>query len=304
MESRKRSRDNDNSAKKAKLVNPVNNKGVSECFKKFSTELYVSLAPCFINDPINGIKAQHLDPLVMTYFPKAKGVVISYSNLQLSLENKSIDSEDNPIYVSPIANSSPFTYMWVAVDLLIWKPTVGDVLEGYSYMQTASHIGLLIHDTFNATIKKFNIPAEWRFVPNQVDEYAEGEQENGKFKSFGFWVDENDVKIEGKIKFTVKSIHSSGRVISLEGTLIAPGSERDAQPIIRERRSSNTTISAAAGKHKKFEDEEVPVVTEIPEPEPESVESAIPKYVNSDDDNEAEDGAVVNNSDTDEPESD
>lgn len=289
-------------AKRAKPVNPVNKDGVSECFKKFTTELYVSLAPCFINDPINGIKAQHLDPLVMTYFPKAKGVVIAYSNLKLSPENKTTDTDDNPIYVSTVSNSSPFTYLWVTVDLLIWQPNAGDIIEGYSYMQTASHIGLLVHDTFNATIKKFNIPAEWRFVPSQVDEYAETEQEAGKFKSFGYWVDENDVKIEGKIKFTVKSVHASGRVVSLAGTLIKPGSEKDAQPVIRERRSSNGGVNGSTGKHKKFDEEDVPTVTEIPEPESESVESAIPTYINSEE--EAEDGAIVNNSDSEESESD
>lgn len=305
VETKKRaSQDRNIPVKKAKTVNPVNKDGVSECFKKFTTELYVSLAPCFINDPINGIKAQHLDPLVMTYFPKAKGVVIAYSNLKLSPENKTTDTDDNPIYVSTVSNSSPFTYLWVTVDLLIWQPNAGDIIEGYSYMQTASHIGLLVHDTFNATIKKFNIPAEWRFVPSQVDEYAESEQETGKFKSFGYWVDENDVKIEGKIKFTVKSVHASGRVVSLAGTLIKPGSERDAQPVIRERRSSNGGVNASTGKHKKFDEEDVPTVTEIPEPESETVESAIPTYINSEEEEEAEDGAIVNNSDSEESESD
>lgn len=303
VETKKRaSQDRNIPAKKAKTVNPINKDGVSECFKKFTTELYVSLAPCFINDPINGIKAQHLDPLVMTYFPKAKGVVIAYSNLKLSPENKTTDTDDNPIYVSTVSNSSPFTYLWVTVDLLIWQPNAGDIIEGYSYMQTASHIGLLVHDTFNATIKKFNIPAEWRFVPSQVDEYAESEQETGKFKSFGYWVDENDVKIEGKIKFTVKSVHASGRVVSLAGTLIKPGSEKDAQPVIRERRSSNSGVNASSGKHKKFDEEDVPTVTEIPEPESESIEPAIPTYINSEE--EAEDGAIVNNSDSEESESD
>ena len=238
----------------------------------------------------------------MTYFPKAKGVVIAYSNLKLSPENKTTDTDDNPIYVSTVSNSSPFTYLWVTVDLLIWQPNAGDIIEGYSYMQTASHIGLLVHDTFNATIKKLNIPAEWRFVPSQVDEYAESEQDTGKFKSFGYWVDENDVKIEGKIKFTVKSVHASGRVVSLAGTLIKPGSEKDAQPVIRERRSSNSGVNASSGKHKKFDEEDVPTVTEIPEPESESIESAIPTYINSEE--EAEDGAIVNNSDSEESESD
>ena len=88
----------------------------------------------------------------------------------------------------------------------------------------------------------------------------------------------------------------------MAGTLIKPGSEKDAQPVIRERRSSNSGVNASSGKHKKFDEEDVPTVTEIPEPESESIESAIPTYINSEE--EAEDGAIVNNSDSEESESD
>lgn len=283
-----------------KSTNPISKDGVSECFHKFTTSLYVSLAPCHVNNPINGIKSQHLDPLVMNYFPKASGVVLAYSNIKISEDNHSVDTYNNPVTLGRISESSPFVFLWITVDFLIWRPQVGDVVEGYSYMQTASHIGLLIHDTFNASIKKFNIPQDWQFIPNQEDEYseentAEGEGEEAapkKFKSFGYWVDENEVKVEGKLKFTIKSIHSTGRVVSVEGTLLKPGSERDAQPILRERRSS-VQVAESAGKHKKFDDDEEVEVEE-------QAKDAVPKYEASNDDDEEEDGEVVNNSDSDE----
>ncbi|CAH2350645.1 DNA-directed RNA polymerase I subunit Rpa43p [[Candida] railenensis] len=292
-----------------KSTNPLNKDGISECFQKFTTSLYVSLAPCHVNNPINGIKSQHLDPLIMNYFPKARGVVLAYSNIKIGEDNQSVDSQDSPITVGRISESSPFVFLWITVDFLIWSPQVGDVIEGNSYMQTASHIGLLIHDTFNASIKKFNIPQNWSFIPNQEDEYTEeaAEVENlvdgvadkegssavaegNKFKSFGYWVDENEVKIEGKLKFTIKSIHSTGKVVSVEGTLLKPGSERDAQPIFRERRSSvqQQASSAPSNKHMKFDD-----VAEETEPVP-----SYEREQTGDDDDE--DGEVLNNSDSDE----
>lgn len=279
-------------------TNPVNNEGISECFHTVSTSLYVSLAPCHIANPINGIKAQHLDPLIMTYFNKAKGVVLSYSNIKLSEDNISTDSQDQTISIAKISNSSPFTFLWVTVDLLIWRPQLGDVLEGYIYMQTASHIGLLLHDTFNASIKKYNMPNDWSFIPSQADEYAVEDEEasNNRFKSFGYWVDENEVKIEGKLNFTIKAIHTTGRVVSVEGTLIQPGAEKDAQPVFRERRSSATNASAPS-KHKKFDDDDVPTVTEIPEPVNDDENNLLPSYVGGED--EDADGAVVNKSDSD-----
>ncbi|KAK6458860.1 DNA-dependent RNA polymerase I subunit A43 [Scheffersomyces xylosifermentans] len=289
----------DSSSKRIKSAvqqssNPINEEGISECFQKFSTSLYVSLAPAHLQNPINGIKAQHLDPLIMSYLPKAGGVVLSYSNIKLSDDNISTDSEGNIITIAKIEGSTPFTFFWITVDFLVWRPQVGDVLEGYIYMQTASHLGLLIHDTFNASIKKYNIPNDWQFIPNQEDEIAETEADsNTKFKSFGYWVDENESKIEGKLRFTVKTIYTSGKVVSVEGTLIKPGSERDAQPIFRERLSSVSSVSG--NKHKKFDEDEIPVV-EIPEPKE---EDALPGYI-KESDNEDEDNAVVNKSDSDE----
>lgn len=308
VDNRKRpnmSKDHSNTKKKQfaspKDINPVDGEGISECFQKFTASLYLSLAPCHISNPINGIKSQHLDPLIMSYFSKAKGVVLAYSNIKLSDDNISKDSDENTITVARITDSSPFTFLWVTVDLLIWRPQIGDTLEGYIYMQTASHIGLLVHDTFNASIKKFNIPPNWNFIPNQEDEFSEELNEAVKFKSFGHWADENEVKIEGKLKFKIKSIHTSGKIVSLDGTLIEPGSEIDAQPVFRERRLSSSSAQSN-NKHRKFDDEDIPTVTEIPEPIDEDL-SKMPGYSKSDDDSN-EDSQVVNKSDSDEEESD
>lgn len=279
-----------------KSSNPVGDDGISECFQKVTTHMYVSLAPMHLNNPINGLKAQHLDPMIMTYFPKAKGVVLAYSNITLSEDNITTDSDNNVITIAKIEGSSPFTFLWITVDLLIWRPQAGDVLEGYIYMQTASHLGLLIHDTFNASIKKYNIPNEWRFIPSQEDEL--NDDASGNFKSFGYWVDENETKVEGKLKFTIKSMQTSGKVVSAEGTLIKPGAEKDSQPIFRERRSSNSAQAGKSNKHMKFDDEQdIPSVVEIEEP----TEDTLPAYVkDSDNEPEDEDGAIVNKSDSDE----
>lgn len=290
--------------KTPKSSNPINSEGLSECFLKVNTSLYISLAPCHLANPINGIKAQHLDPLVMTYFPKAKGVVLSYSNIKIPQDNVTTDSQDSVISIAKVTDSSPFTFLWITVDLLVWTPQLGDVLEGYIYMQTASHIGLLLHDAFNASIKKYNIPSDWRFIPSQVDEFQQDEQDdsnNSRFKSFGYWVDENEVKIEGKLTFTIKAIHTTGRVVSVEGTLIKPGAEKDAQPVLRERRISTSSVTgASASKHKKFDDDEVedivPAVAEIPEQEDQE-STILPNYTHNSEE-EQEDDAVVNNSDS------
>lgn len=291
VEVRKRPVDNFSLASKRRATvqstNPKDGNGLSECFKTVSTSLYVSLAPVHLQDPINGIKQQHLDPLIMTYFVKAKGIVVAYSNIKF-LENN-YNNEDSAYSLAKIEGSSPFTFLWISVDFLCWCPEVGDVLEGDIYMQTPSHIGLLICDTFNASIKKYNIPNTWAFVPNQIDEVSSDDK-----KTFGHWVDESETKVEGKLQFTIKAIHTTGRIVSVEGTLITPGEERNAQPVYKERLETKST-----GKHMKFADDEVITTAEIAEPEE---NDELPAYIKDSDDEDSgsDDNKVVNKSDLDE----
>lgn len=277
--------------------NKLDKDGFSECFHKLVVSLHVSLAPCFNRDPFRGIKVQHLDPMLMTYSPIARGVVIAYADLHLS--NKNIDEEsDEQNGVAKIANSSPFSFLWVLISLLIWKPQIGDVMEGYIYMQTPSHIGLLVHDTFNASIKKFNIPDGWSFIPNQEDEYMEDNDGHSRFKSFGYWMDNTGARVEGRLRFTVKSIHTTGKVVSLEGTLLNPYSEKDAQPVTLPPEESSKSESTS--RHKKFDDEvdiENITVTDIPEPKDDDF-AQLPKYTDYASDDSENNAIEQNNSDS------
>lgn len=240
-----------------KSSNPVNADGLSDCFHKITTSMYVSLAPSYLKQPLEGIKSQHLDPLLMKHFPQAGGVVIGYDGLRLSAEH----NVDDDTVVAKVNAHSPFAFLWVSVDMLVWKPQVGDVLEGHIYMQSPSHIGLLVNDTFNASIKKNHIPENWTFVPGQADE-VDAEEEEGsskKSQSLGQWIDENEMAIDGKLKFTVRAIHNSGRVVSVEGSLVKPGSESEAKPVVPNKKIKfdDADISAVVLEEDK-KDEVVP----------------------------------------------
>lgn len=230
------------------VKNPLEAEGISECFHKISTSLYVSLAPAYTHDPIEGIKSQHLDPLLMTYFPAAGGVVLAYYNLRL-FGNPSDEASDLPQkpLAAKIMYDSPFAFLWVSVDFLVWKPQPKDKIDGWVNIQSPSHIGLLIHGTFNATIKRDLIPFDWNFIPNQSDEedelalttlvnrvpadlLEEGKKPSNNDrdslfrnpKSTGYWVDSHGIKIEGKLSFTIKSFNVSGQFVFVQGSLLSP----------------------------------------------------------------------------------
>lgn len=301
---------------------------LSKCFHKVTTKLYISLAPMFLNDPLKGIKKQHLDPLLMTFSSQAKGVILSYSNIKFASTSYDQDeSTGQQLLLAPVKYDTAYSFLWISVDFLVWRPLVGDYIEGYSYMQTPSHIGLLLHDTFNANIKKFNIPSSWEFIPNADDEYSEdqqdqdedngsganGEGQKSNVRSLGYWVDENKVKIDGELKFTIKAIHTAGKLVSVEGTLLQPGQENgrglyssqnnngsnnfnDHNNIINNNSNKNTQTG-----HKKFFDDDFQdtSLTVIPEPVKEDLED-LPKWEN----NDSEDEKVVAEADSSEDEND
>lgn len=237
--------------------------GLSKCFHRIRAKMYLSLAPCHLEHPIEGLRQQHLDPLIMTFNRKVDGIIISYDNIKLSKEQiKKNDEDDDSVefnYVAKVSDENPFSFLWAYVDFVVWKPRIGDLLEGYSIMQSQSHIGLLIHDVFNASIKKFYIPEDWYFVPNQADEESNENEDSGnnessknKFKKLGYWCDENGVAIGGKIKFTVRAIHVNGKGLAVEGTLLTPGMERDSKPVVMAEQ-----IKENIKNHVKFDSDDV-----------------------------------------------
>lgn len=188
-------------------------------------ELYLSLAPIYLQDPIRGIVRQHLNPMLMRYNAQVGGVVIGFDDLEI-LDADPHASEEPSHKLVKITPDTPFSFLWCRLNLFVWQPRVGDTLEGSIFIQSPSHIGLLIHDTFNASIKKNHIPYDWEFVPIE-DRDSTLQKSNGETRSFGHWVDTNGQQIDGKIKFKVRNIYTTGRVVSVEGTLLQEqGNER------------------------------------------------------------------------------
>ncbi|CCC70303.1 hypothetical protein NCAS_0E02330 [Naumovozyma castellii] len=222
---------------KKQIVNPIDDDGVSNCIVRVPVSLYASLAPMYLQNPVQGIMKQHLNPMVMKYNSIVGGVVLGYENLKIVDSDPSNDENSSEKLVK-LTPDTPFGFTWCDVELYVWQPQVGDVLEGYIFIQSASHIGLLIHDAFNASIKKNNIPTDWTFIENEA-EYIDEDTESGdsrtdgsneetnnrsETKSFvnrslGYWVDANGSRIDGKLKFKVRNVFTTGRVVSVEGTL-------------------------------------------------------------------------------------
>lgn len=180
--------------------------------------------------PINGLQKDHLDPLVMSYYEPVGGVIIAYSNIRFESDKARIVAE------------SPFAHVWVTVDFLVWAPKKGSVLQGWVNLQSASHVGLLVENTWNVSIPKEKIPAGWSyhevregFVPRKVEvpkENRGGDGEEGAEMEemedivyapehdTGGWMNDSDEYVDGLLRFQVESVRAMGHIFSMEGSLL------------------------------------------------------------------------------------
>jgi DNA-directed RNA polymerase I subunit RPA43 len=162
--------------------------------------------------PITGVQKHHLDPLLMTFYEPVDGVVIAYDNIRFESECGRINAE------------APYPHVWTTVDLLVWRPHKGMVLQGWVNLQSASHIGLLVDNTWNVSIPMARIPETWKYVENEEPAAAEeGEMEvDGAEEgtSEGAWVTEKGEKVEGLLRFVVESVKAGGSIFIIEGSLL------------------------------------------------------------------------------------
>lgn len=203
---------------KKQSSNPIDEEdGCSKCIVKVPVSLYASIAPIYQQASQDGIMRQHLNNMVMKFNNELGGVVLGYDNLEI-LGDQAEESEK----LVKLTADTPFAFTWCHVDIIVWQPQVGDIVEGWIFIQSASHIGLLIHDAFNASIKKNSIPNDWTFIHNEdLGENSQDSEDKKKFQSLGHWVDGQGEQLGGKLKFTIRNVYTTGRMVSLEGTLLS-----------------------------------------------------------------------------------
>lgn len=220
-------------------------------FYKQTSSLYLALPPISQEYALYGLCAEHLSPLILTYYPPFHGVIMSYSNARLSSEP---DSESRPAYARAIDEYAA-SFIWLTADFIVFKPQKGDVIEGWINLQNESNIGLLCLNFFNATIEKRRLPKGWKWMSggmkpfrkrnmNKAAESADksvaedqevpnGAEEDIVEDAQGYFQDERGKKVEGLIRFKVKDLETSRSIdretgfLNIEGTMLGKEEEKD-----------------------------------------------------------------------------
>ncbi|KAF7914867.1 hypothetical protein BELL_0480g00040 [Botrytis elliptica] len=190
-----------------------------------TSSIFLPLAPVSQKFPLEGLCAEHLSPLILTYYPPFNGVILSYSNPRFA--EKAFGNDGDSTLLQNL-DEYAVSWAWVTAEFLLFKPEKGAWLEGYINLQNEGHLGLVCWNLFNASIERARLPKEWRWVGVEDQEKdAEAEAEEGATYAedgIGYYVDGEGKKIEGTVKFRVKEIESNHDkergFLTIDGTML------------------------------------------------------------------------------------
>lgn len=204
-------------------------------FETQTKSFYVTLSPCANNFPLEGLLAEHISPLLLTYYPPVRGVVIDFGNAQLSedpddpSDSRQDSGNEGRVVLSKAIDEYAVTYIWLTVEFSILRPSRGAYLEGYVNLQNESLLGLICYNYYNAGIERQRLPKDWRWVA-EVD--AEGSGRRHGKEGNGHWVDGSGKKVEGRLVFRVRDFEAApgsetgAGSVNIYGTLLSEEDDR------------------------------------------------------------------------------
>lgn len=195
-------------------------------FFQRTSSFYLPLSPCAANFPLEGLLAEHISPLLLTYYPPLNGVLLSYSNARL-FEHPHSDAEENEGQVlSQCINEYAVTFTWLTADFVLFRPRRGTWMAGYVRLGNENMIGLVCYNYFNAVIERERMPTEWTWVSEDEEVEEQKGRRRGTVESVGFFRDGHGKRVEGKVVFRVEDFDAlqgeGGGSVSIMGTLL-PG---------------------------------------------------------------------------------
>lgn len=236
-------------------------------FVRATGSLLLPLAPQAYSYPLQGLCAEHLSPLLLTYYPPLQGIVLSYSSPRISERPHPepsylapSDADAQPLVLARTVDEYAAPLVWLTADFLLLRPKRGTYLAGAVRVQNPSWLGLVCWNYFSAGIPKRRLPPSWKWVEGQaggalkqengdVDEELEYAQEEvGEAAADvdtedleGYWVDGEGKKVQGIIEFRLRDFESLPTTerekgfTSLGGTLLSEEEDRKADAELKEQ---------------------------------------------------------------------
>lgn len=158
--------------------------------------LYLPLSPISISPThaLASLLAEHLSPLLLTYYPPLQGIILAYSNASISSEpprsptQSTSQSQPQPLTLANSAGEYGVLYVYLTATFLVFRPQRGQTLEGWVNVQSEGFLGAVVLNLFSVGIERKRLPSSWKWIP--PGEEVEGE--NGPTASTTKDVDEDN----------------------------------------------------------------------------------------------------------------
>ncbi|KAI4085906.1 MAG: hypothetical protein LQ348_002486 [Seirophora lacunosa] len=245
-------------------------------FHRQTSSLFLPLPPIAQAHPLQGLCAEHLSPLILTYYPPLRGVLLSFHNATLSSRpyGESLTGGD-PVLARTIDEYAA-PHVWLTADFLLFRPERGNSLEGWINLQNEGNIGLVCFNFFTASIERKRLPKDWRWIPGGLDvrrskKKLKGSersiqvgldsveavtQANGFSDAQGHFEDGDGRRVDGLIRFTIRDMETSrssggdNNFLSIEGTLLEENEEASAREV-----DVGDEVTRARKRRRKAQDE-------------------------------------------------
>lgn len=142
-------------------------------FQAIRMSLYLPIPAIASSSILSALLTVHISPLLLTFFPPAGGVVLSYHDPVLSAvpqpgagrpslpPNQAFAENSESEVYSTVGEEFGASWVWLTITLLVFKPETGSELTGFTNVMSEGFIGLVSYNYFQASIPRNRIPKDW-----------------------------------------------------------------------------------------------------------------------------------------------
>lgn len=213
---------------------------------------YVSLSPACLATPLPALCASIFSPLLLSYFPPARGVVLAYEDVQLSASppaaasSKPRSKSGSTAALSPTpADEAPLLllrhvdeysapFLWATASFLVWRPRKNVNITARVTHQSGTHITLSHLNTFPVSVLAEHLPTAWEWHSETLGKMKKG-WDGRVADEGGWWMDGEGERVDGGRELEIRIRDFDGRLdgkgrgkgfLRIEGSLLSVEEEK------------------------------------------------------------------------------
>jgi DNA-directed RNA polymerase I subunit RPA43 len=172
---------------------------------------YVSLPPAALAAPLPALCASIFSPLLLSYFPPARGIVLAYEDVALSSSPPGTSTSDQDSVLLRHVDEYAAPFLWATATFLIFRPRRGSYISARVTGQSKTHITLSYLNIFPISVLATQLPETWTFQAGTTDEGVWQTEEGDLSGDVQVRLLDFDARTDGK---------SKGKGMRLEGSLV------------------------------------------------------------------------------------